>query len=111
MAVLDKLKKRRCYSITVNDEQINVRSLSYGELARLDNVKTEVKPGFIVGCAVLEDDGSRAFSQAEGESDDDFATRVAAECPDVPSDTLRLLSDTIQKLNHSLPTQENLRKN
>jgi len=108
--VLDRLKKKRGTSVTINDDQFRVRSLTIGELKRLDAVIGDERTGFVLGCALLADDDSPAVAKADSESDSDWSKRVLTALEDVPSDTIRQLSDAIGNLGKT-PTAEAVRKN
>lgn len=109
--VLDKLKKRRSYPVTIDGETVNVRSLTIGELQRMESVEGDDKAGFVLGCALLETDGQRSFIQGAEESDAEFGKRVLAASVDIPTDNLSALKDAINKLSNNIPPQETIRKN
>ena len=110
-SIIDKLKKRKCYTITIDGEAVKLRSLTFGELSRLEGLPSNEKPGFMLGCALLEDDSTRAFSIADGETDAQFSKRVSDSIPDVPTDTLRAICDAVGKLAQNIPPQDTLVKN
>ena len=111
MSILTQIKKRRSYPIDINGDKVSIRALTLGELSTLDSLPLDLKPGFVIGSALLQEDGSREFVPNEGEPPSDFSRRVTEACQDVPSDTIRLISEMANKLNHTVPTLENLRKN
>lgn len=87
--VLDKIRRRRNFPFTLpNGEEIKIRTMTFGEKIRQDSLKEiEKKVGWFISCVLVEDDGGNVFTKNEGETDDDFAMRVALECdldlPDV----------------------------
>ena len=116
MSVLSKLAKRRFYPVPLGDETVHVRALTIGELGKLDSLSQTDKTGYVFGCAVLEPDGSRAFTQrlAAGEqaaeTDSEFSQRVLAEMEQIPTDSLAELSTAIERLGKPVDA-EKLRKN
>lgn len=110
-SVIDKLKKRRSYPITIDGETFHIRAMTLGEMKRMESIDQEKAVGFMLGSALVEPDTTRSFPQAEGETDEAFADRVAETLADTPSDTIRAIGDRVQKLNHSMPSQESLAKN
>jgi len=110
-AVLERLRKKRGYPVTIDGETFYVRSLTIGELRRLDSLDAEAKTGFVVACALCADaNGGQELPQAEGESDATWALRVLTELADVPTETIRALSDGVAKIGKT-PALETVAKN
>jgi len=111
-SVLSRLKKKRGYPVEIDSETFFVRSLTSGELQRLDNLDAGYKTGFVVGCALCcEASGQQELPKAEGESDHDWATRVLSELADVPTETIRSLSDGVAAIGKTPATLEKIAKN
>lgn len=81
MSVLERIKKRRKHKLDLgNGDSVFIRSLTHGEVKRASAIGSEeASGGFVMGCCLLNDDGSPAFQVAEGESDIDFGNRVLAD--------------------------------
>lgn len=109
--VLERLRKKRGTAVVIGDETFHVRSLTIGELRKLDLLSADDKTGFIVGCALCESgDGGRAIEQTPGESDADYAARVLGELSDVPTDAIRALSEGVARIGMT-PKMETVIKN
>lgn len=112
-SVLEKLAKRRCYPITVqNGEPVHVRALTFGELRALESLPQQLSGGFIFGVGVVTDTGEQAIPILEGETHQQFAERVSDILVDheIPTDTLRDVNEAIIKLM-KVPPVEDIAKN
>jgi len=85
--VIEKIRKRIKYPVTLpNGETIHIRPMNFGEQFRLEGLKGNARLGFVVGCVLLEEDGTNLFEKKPDENDAAFAARVASECEiDVPA--------------------------
>jgi hypothetical protein len=111
-SVLSRLKKKRGYPVDIDGETFHVRSLTIGELQRLDLLAAEHKTGFVVGCALCcEASGEQELPRATGEDDTAWAARVLTELADVPTETIRALSDGVAAIGKTPATLEKLAKN
>ena len=111
-SVLARLKKKRGYPVDIDGETFHVRSLTIGELHRLDLLANEHKTGFVVGCALCgEASGEQELPRNSDESDTDWAARVLLELADVPTDTIRALSDGVAAIGKTPATLEKITKN
>lgn len=109
--VLDKIRKRMAYPVTLpNGEVITIRSLSMGEQVRSGAiVDGDARIGFLVGCVLAEDDGTAAYSKVTNESDAEFGMRVASEC-DLDTPSFQAIQSALEKLN-KVPSQDIIIKN
>lgn len=110
MSVIDKIRKRRAWPVTIEGETVLVRAL-------LDSEEGEVKPfandpesyGYAIGCCLLGDDGLPCLKRMPDEESKAFGARVLTEL-DLPADTRAELCDRILKLATGPPI-ESLKKN
>jgi hypothetical protein len=111
-SVLSRLKKKRGYPVDIDGETFHVRSLTIGELQRLDLLDADHKTGFVVGCALCsEANGEQELPRNADETDAAWADRVLAELADVPTDTIRALSDGVAAIGKTPATLEKIAKN
>ena len=106
--------------MTIGEDVFHVRSLTIGELRRLDEVsnwisatgvKTDLRTGLFYGLALCADvEGSPAIPKEESETDAAFAERVTNELADVPTEVLRALGDAVSKIG-TTPKPETVAKN
>jgi len=110
MSMIEKLRKRRSYPVTIGEETVHVRALTEGERTEVLPFKSEDSSfGFVIGCGLLNDAQEPEFVKAPGESPQDFGTRVLKEA-DLPTDTRTELATAILNLT-SGPKREALVKN
>lgn len=111
MSVIDKLRKRRAYPVTIGDEKVTVRSLLESEIDLLNSISGDAESyGVAIGCGLLEEDGSAAFTRAADEDAKAFGGRVLKSI-DMPTDTKKELGDKIMSLTINGPSVEKLEKN
>jgi hypothetical protein len=109
--VLDRLRKKHGSPVVINGETFHVRSLNLGELRRLDALTPDNKTGFLVGCALCTDEtGEPAFSKLPEETDAEWAAGVLKMLDDVPTETIRALSDGVAAIGR-VPKLETVAKN
>lgn len=109
--VLNKLRKKRGTDVEVNGDTFHVRGLTLGELRRIDALPNELKTGFVVGCTLFAENKVDAeFPQQPEESDAAWAGRVTEQLGDVPTDTIRELSEQVAKIGKT-PKQADVVKN
>ena len=103
-SILDKMRKRRFYPVKIGDETIHVRSMTIGEMGRMEAVEAGFKTPFVVACCLLRDDGSQEFTKAGAdvdgilETDTDFAKRVNDALADVQPETLKELCQAVGRI-------------
>jgi hypothetical protein len=111
--VLARLKKKRAYPVTIEGELYHIRPMTIGEITRMKPLDNDSKTGFVVGCTLCDDEaGTQTIpKKAEPpESDKDWAARVLAELADVPSETIRALSEAVAALSKT-PSASAVAKN
>ena len=110
-SVIDRLRKRRFYPITIDGEIVHIRALLQSELKTVEAFKDEDESiGFAIGCAVLNEDHSQTFTQAQDEQAKEFGARILAEL-DLPSDTKSELTGKILRLSNGPLKEDELKKN
>jgi hypothetical protein len=101
--VAERLQKRRFYPIEIEGETVHVRALLQSETKRMMEFGGEPESfGFALGCCLLNDDGSPAYTANPEEGDKAFGARVLAEL-DLPSDTTGELCHRIAALAKGPP--------
>jgi hypothetical protein len=111
MSVIDRLRKRRFYPVTIDGETIHIRALLDSELRLVEPFRFEdASIGFAIGCSLLNEDKSPAFVMEETESPQQFGHRVLNTL-DLPQDTKAEVRDKIVKLSEGPPETEDLKKN
>lgn len=96
--VLARLSKKRAFPIVIDDETFHVRSLTIGELKRLDSIKGDNRTGFVLGCALVEESGQTVIPKNADETDDQWSERVLEQLSDVPTQTIKQLSDGVAQI-------------
>lgn len=108
---LEKLRKKRGYPVEHDDQTFYVRSLTLGELRRLDQLSQEDKTGFVVGSSLCSDQsGIQEIPKLESEDDQAYSKRVMIELDDVPTETIRALSEGVAAIGKA-PKVESVIKN
>lgn len=109
--VLNKLKRRRSFPVILpTGDQITIRASTFGELTRVGKINDVAsKVGFVLGVAILDDDGTNLFKQESGESDEQFGLRVVNEC-ELDIESVAVIRDELNKIN-TPPRQEVLQGN
>jgi hypothetical protein len=110
MGVLAKIRKRQLFPVELpNGETIMIRSLTLGENTLIGQLTGNARIGFMIGCVLLEDDGSQVEVRGEKETPEQFGNRIAENCElDAPS--LLAVNDAILKLQKT-PSASVLAKN
>lgn len=102
MGVLDKIRKRMKYPVTLpNGEVIHIRSADIGERIRANSLEELTKIGFMIGCSLVEDDGSPVFTFKDKETDAEFGMRVSLECGLDP-EAMDAIGEALKKLGKSV---------
>lgn len=100
--MLSKLRKKRGSAVTIDGDTFYVRALTLGELRRVDALPPDLKTGFVVGCTLCSGlEGEPEFPKLSDEDDRQWAQRVTDELADVPTDTIRSLSESVSKLGQT----------
>ncbi len=108
---LNKLRKKRGFPVEIDGDTFHVRSLTLGELRRVETLKPADKTGFVIGCTLCTGDGGEPeFPKQDGEDDSAWAQRVVDELADVPTETIRTLSDRVASLG-KVPKTPDIVKN
>lgn len=111
MSVISKLTKRRFYPFQIDGETIHLRSMLSSELDTVQKFRDDDESlGFMIGCCVLNENGSAEFIKTETETAKEFGARILAEI-DLPLDTRTELINKIIGLSNGPPSQEKLIKN
>lgn len=97
-SVLSRIQKRRNRVVTVDGEAVHVRSLSYAEVAAMDDLQSPSDRLFyMIGCGLLDDDGTPALPRKPGESAADYVARVRDALPHLSVDAASALAAEIHK--------------
>lgn len=101
--VAKRVWKRRRYPVVLGEgdgaETLHVRSLTFAELEALDTITDGLmKTFFMVGVGFVDANGDQVYPKVDGETPDQYAARIKAECVDIPSDTLHELGAAIAKI-------------
>lgn len=94
--MIERIRKRAFYPLKlVNGETIHLRGLSGKQLETVKPfMQDDASVGYVVGVAVLNDDGTNAFTQLKSESPVEFGQRVLSEI-ELASDVQKQLIDKI----------------
>lgn len=98
MSMLDKIKKRRVFPVQIGDETVYVSAMTKADIARLQKSENAVAE-FILGLCLVDEKGNPEFTLNEGESDTDFAKRIADLTEDVPEVTKTDLYRAVRKVS------------
>lgn len=111
MSVLAKIRKRNSYPVELSVGTVHVRPLGYWEKASLSSINDpNARVQFIVGCCLVEADGSRAFAMSADETPAMFAGRVREATSDLDGDDISALADAVMKATKT-PDMETVIKN
>lgn len=111
MSVIERLQKRRAYPVSIDGDVIHIRALRASELAVASGFQNDDESiGFVIGYGVVNDDGSQAILQVEGETAKDFGARVLSTL-DLPLDTRSEITSKIMKLSNGPLSEDELKKN
>lgn len=111
MSVLKKIQNRRNFAVEVDGETVRLQSLSFDDGLQLHSLEdTHSKLFFALGCALLEDDGTRAIPREPDETPQQFSDRVRELTQDMRGDVMTALHEAIAKITKP-PAPETLIKN
>ncbi len=100
---LDRIRKRRHYPMPFDGGEVHVRALTHSEIRIVRKFSDEDESaGFVIGCALLNEDGSEKFIRGQDEDPKAFGERVMNEI-DLPSDTSADLVKMITRLSQGSP--------
>ena len=102
--------RRKGVPVVIDDETYFVRSLTIGELQRLDALEPEKRTGFVIGCTLCDSDGQPEIYTDVGETDAEYSARVLIELSDVPSESIRQLSEGVAAIG-KVPAMATIVKN
>lgn len=109
--VIDKLRKRRFYPVTIGGETVHIRGMVFAEHKEVESFGDSAESwGYAIGCCLLNEDGTLVVSRQADESAKDFGARVLAEL-NLSDDTRGELIASIVKLSNGPPKIEALAKN
>lgn len=110
-SVVDKIRKRRNYKVTIGTDEVTLCALSLADRKRVDSLDEALdKSFFAIGRGLCHDDGSEAFPRVPGEDDKTYAIRVQTELAEIPTDTFVEIAAAINRIG-SVPKLETLQKN
>lgn len=84
MSLLSKANKRSCYPVKFEDRTVYVRSLTCGELRRMNALHKDLRTPFVVGISVVTEDGAPEVAKIlvpvinEKEQPEAYAAMLAA---------------------------------
>lgn len=97
--VLERLKKKRGSPVEIEGDTFYVRSLTIGEMKRLNELDDTAKVAFAIGCSLVNQDGSQVMpDKANGETDAEWSTRIGEQLVDVPGSTVLAINEAIARL-------------
>jgi len=99
-SAIDKVRKRLKYPVDLDGDTVYVRALRGSEFrtAHQELANNDAGFGYAIGCGLLNDDGSQAFSVQPGESAEAFGNRVLDEL-DLSLDVRSYLTYKILRLS------------
>ena len=104
---IDKIRKREKWPVKFGDDTVYVRDMLNSEKRAARSIDdAELRGYFMIGMMLLEEDGSRSYVRADGETPVDFATRVMNDMDDVPEAFQLSILETLAKTSaipESLP--------
>ncbi len=109
--LLEKVNKRRCFPVKLEDREIFVRAMRSDEIARMNQLESDARTMFFIGKCLVYANGIPEIPQKGNESDIDFSNRVseAMAAADVDMLTIGEISQAIGRVGQVNP--EDLRKN
>lgn len=98
--VTERVRKRLKYPVDLDGDIVYVRALRGSEFrtAHQELANNDAGFGYALGCGLLNDDGSQAFTRDPGESAEAFGNRVLDEL-DLSLDVRSYLTDKILRLS------------
>lgn len=88
LSVVDRIRKRAFYPLTlVNGEKVHLRALTHGQKASaIEHKDKDASIGYVIGCGLLQDDGTPEYTPTQGESVEQFGERVFEDTKDIGKD-------------------------
>lgn len=106
-SIIERLRRRRNYPIDIAGENIFIRSLTKFERDACEGFRDdEASIGYAIGIALVSEHGAPVIEMRDGETAQDFGSRVLTELQ-LPDDTRSQLIAAILKLSNG-PTAEQL---
>lgn len=109
--LLGKLHKRACHPVQLsNRETVHCRSMTIAELRELDSLPkvdqptadkpdlSEFRTPFVMGCVIVNADGSQGFPRLPDEDARAFATRMLDVLKDVATENIAAISEVVGKI-------------
>lgn len=87
MGLLDKANNRSHYPVVLSDRTVYVRALTIWEARRMGELDVNLRTPFVIGCALVKDDGKPEVAKEANETDEAFSARVEGLMRDADVDT------------------------
>lgn len=112
MSVIDKIRKRRFYPVTLSDGSTrHVMSLTGWHKVAMQNLESpDSQLAFALGCCLVRENGERRFEREPDETPAAFALRVQDETAELSFADISELVTAINKVTKT-PDAETLEKN
>lgn len=109
--VADRLRKKRGSPVEIDGETFYVRALTLGEHRRLAEMPDHLRTPFLIGCVLCVDaGGDPELPKLASETYEQWAERIAEPVDDIPTDTIRALSEGVAALS-KVPKPASILKN
>lgn len=102
MSVIAKIQRRNKYPVELEVGTVHVRPLGYWERQASESLN-EGRIPYYLGCALVEEDGSRTFEIGTDETPTQFADRVRNETRDLSAEDISALMQAITKVTRVPP--------
>lgn len=110
-SAIDKLRKRAFFPATVNGEQVHIREMRESERITVTAFSADDSSiGYLIGCCLLNEDKSQAFTATSDETPQQFGERVLKDL-DPPRSVMEEFVTAVQKLAVKETTLETIAKN
>lgn len=107
----DKIRKRAFFPVTINGEQVHVREMRESERVIVTAFSADdASIGYLIGCCLLNEDKSQAFTPTADETPQQFGDRVLKDL-DPPRSVMEEFVEAVQKLAIKETTRDTLEKN
>lgn len=94
----DRLKKRTAFPVDIDGEIVHVTEPTMGQISRIQKVNTTDSTGLALGLCVVDSNGVREYTEAEGETDEEFSQRVMELASNCTVSTIKKISEAILRL-------------
>jgi hypothetical protein len=112
-SVVDQLRKRRAYPMTIGDVIIYIRAMTEGEwVTAMAFRDDDASLGYAIGKGWVLETGEAVYSQVPDETAQAFGERVLTDA-DLPTDTRTELAQAIVRLSQAVKpkTMDSMAKN